>query len=146
MGKGCSGDKGAVVDANTVMDLILLPNTTKDRDGLGDGRLVDEHLREPTLECRVLLNVLAVFGEGRCANTAEFATGEEGFEEVGSIHAVALARHDEMELVDEQDYARAVLRSLVHFVEDGLDAFFVLSLVLGARHERTHVEGVKAAE
>ena len=49
-------DQGGVGDGDAVVGLVLLLEAAQDRDGVLDGRLADEHLLEPALERRVLLD------------------------------------------------------------------------------------------
>lgn len=135
-------DQSAVVDANTVVDLVLLANTTEDADGFGDGGLVDDDLGKPTLERGILFDILAVLCEGGGADTAKLATGQEGLEQVGSIHTAAFgpaACHDQVQFINEENDASALVRGLLDFVEDGFDTLLVFALVLGTSHERAHV-------
>ena len=145
----CGGDEGAIVNPDTMVDFVLLPDTTADGDGLGDGWLVHEHLSKPTLECGILLDILAVLGEGGRTDATKLPTSKERLEEVSSIHAASLrslAGHNEVKLIDEQDDAGTFLSGLLDFVQDRLDTLLILSLVLRTRHERTHVERVQTAE
>ncbi len=62
---------------------------------------------EPTLECRVLLNVLAILIEGRSADAVELSPGQCRLEHVARIHrALGLTRtHHGVQLVNEKDDA-----------------------------------------
>lgn len=86
MGQGSSLNESAVQDANTMVDLVLLADTTEDRDCVGHRRLIDDHLSEPTFEGGILLDILAIFRESRSADTTKLATSQEGFEQVGCVH------------------------------------------------------------
>ena len=46
-----------------------------------------------------------------------------------------------MRFVDEQDDVLPFFTLLLDLVEDSLDSFFVLSLVLGAGHQTSQVKG-----
>ena len=60
--------------------------------GLGDG----DGLEAP-LQRRVLLDVLAVLGEGGGADDLDLAPGEGGLEDVGGVHAaLGVARADKV--------------------------------------------------
>lgn len=50
-----------------MMDLVLLSNTTKDRDCVGNGGLVHKYLSESPFEGRVLFDILGVLSE--CSST-----------------------------------------------------------------------------
>ena len=43
-------DKGTVENSDTVMHFVLLTDAAKDGDSLGDGRFVDDNLRETALK------------------------------------------------------------------------------------------------
>lgn len=58
MGQSGGGDEGLVLDSAAVVRLVALAKAAQDRDGVGDGRLVDVDDRESALQGRVLLNVL----------------------------------------------------------------------------------------
>lgn len=75
MRKLSSCDESTIVDPDTVMDFVLLPDSTENRNSLGDRRLVDEYLGEPPLERRILLDVLPVLRKCRCTDAAELTTG-----------------------------------------------------------------------
>ena len=63
-------DEGTVENAYTVMDLVLLADTKENGNRLRNRGLIDDNLSETTLECGILLDVLAVFGQSRGANAA----------------------------------------------------------------------------
>jgi hypothetical protein len=140
----------SVQNANTMVHFVFLPDTSQNADGLGDGRLVDNDLGESTFERSVSLDVLAILGQRGGADAAQFPPCQERLEQVASVHATTLgaaAGHDEVEFVDEEDDARpAFFGALFDFVEDGLDALFVLAFVFGTGHESTHIEREEAGD
>ena len=77
----------------------MTPDAVLDR-GLGDRDGL-----EAALERAVLLDVLAVLGEGRRADDLDLAAREGGLEDVGGVHAaLRVARADEVvHLVDDED-------------------------------------------
>ena len=98
-------DDGGVGDLDVVVRLVALLQSAKDRDGVFDGGLVDEHFLEAALERGVLLDVLAVFVERGRAHAMQLAARQRGLEHVAGVHgAFGLARADHgVQLVDEQD-------------------------------------------
>ena len=48
-------------------------------------RLADEHRLEPSLERRILLDVLTVFVKGSGTNTLDFTSCQSRFEHIGSV-------------------------------------------------------------
>ena len=133
------GDDGRIGDLDLVMHLVALLQSAQDRDGVFDGRLVDQHFLEAALERGVLLDVLAVFVERRRADAVQLAARERGLEHVAGVHgAFGLAGADHgVQLVDEQDDLAFLLGEIV---EHGLEALFELAAELGARDQRAHVE------
>eukprot|EP00162_Nutomonas_longa_P014438 comp21969_c1_seq1/m.50248 comp21969_c1_seq1/g.50248 ORF comp21969_c1_seq1/g.50248 comp21969_c1_seq1/m.50248 type:complete len:357 (+) comp21969_c1_seq1:723-1793(+) len=138
----CS-DQGAVLDLDTMMGCELVLEPAQNGDGLLDTGLVDHHLLEAALECRVLFDILAVLGEGGGTNAAQLAARKHRLEQVGRIHgAIGLAgtKHG-VDLVDEENDLAV---GLLDLVKHGLEALLELAAVLCARNQRTHVERHKA--
>ena len=129
----------AIGDMHTVEDLVLLLQTTQDRNGVLDGRFAHHNGLETTGERRVLLDVLAVFVERGRADRVQVATGERRLEDVAGVHGAlgGTRAHDGVELIDEQD---DLALGLLHFLEHGLQAVLELAAVLGAGDQRAHVE------
>ena len=67
--------------------------------------LADEHLLEPALQRRVLLDPLAVLIQRGRADHAQLAAGQHRLEHVAGVHrALGRARADDrVQLVDERD-------------------------------------------
>ena len=121
-------------------DLEPLAQPAQDRDRVLHGRLVDDHRLEAPLQRRVLLDVLAVLVEGRGTDHVQLAAGEHRLEHVAGVHRAlggAGADHG-VQLVDEQQDPPL---GRVHLVEHGLQPLLELAAVLGAGHQRAHVEG-----
>ena len=133
------GDDGRVGDVDAVVDLVALLQAAQDRDRRLDRRLVDQHLLEPALERRVLLDVLAVFVERGRADAVELAPRQRGLQHVAGVdRALGLARADHrVQLVDEDDRLAGIGRDVL---EDGLQALLEFAAVLGAGEQRRHVE------
>ena len=140
--KLCGRDERTVHDAHAVVHLVLLADTTQDGNCVLHGGLLHQHLLEAAVQRGVLLDARAVFVERRGTDAAQLSAGKHGLEQVRRVHAgvAALARHDQVHLVDEQDARRAVVGHLFNVVEHGLDTLLVLALVLGPGHERAHVQ------
>ena len=51
-----------------------------------------------------------------------------------------------MKLIDEENNADALLALLLDLAQDGLDSLLVLALVLGTRHQSTHVQAEQSSE
>ena len=125
-----------------MVNLVPLPQTAEDGDGVLDGGLIDQHLLETTLERRVLLDVLPILIEGGGADASELTAAEHRLEEVTGVHAsaaaAAAARADHgVDLVDEEDDAAVGIRHLFHH---GLEPVLKLSAELCARDEEAHVQ------
>ena len=134
----------AIGDVHAVEDLVLLLETTQDRDGVLDGRLAHHHGLETTRERRILFDVLAVFVERGRADRVQVATGKRRLENVAGVHGAlgGTRAHDGVELIDEQD---DLALGLLHFLEHGLQAVLELAAVFGAGDQRAHVELDKVA-
>ena len=71
------------------MYFVALFESPQDGDGVLNRGLIDKDLLEAALQCRVLLNVLAVLIKGGCSNAAQFTAGQHRFEQVAGIHRSA---------------------------------------------------------
>src|SRR5439155_26482963 len=94
---------------------------------------------EAAFERGGLLDVLAVFVEGRRADAIQFAARQDGFEHVGGVHrAFRLAGADQgVQFVDEQDDA---LGPRGDFLQYRLEALLELAAVFAAGQERAEIE------
>ncbi|GAC1663328.1 MAG: hypothetical protein NVS9B8_02120 [Candidatus Limnocylindrales bacterium] len=137
--RGRRGDQGGVRDPDAVMDFVALAQAAQDRDRFLDRRLVDDDRLEATLECGVLLDVLAVLVEGRRADGVEFAAGEHRLEQVGCVHRSfrRAGADDRVEFVDEQDDLAVAVLDLL---EDGLQALLELAPELRPGDQRPEIE------
>ncbi len=112
--------------------LVALLQPSQDRDRVGDRRLTDVHRREPPLERRVLLDVLAVLVECRCPDTPQFAAREHRLEQIRRVDRT-LGRacpDDGVQLVDEE---HELAGRVLDLREDGLQPLLELAAVLRAR-------------
>ena len=136
------GDAGIVLDTHLVVVLVALLQSTQDADGAQLVRLVHHDGLETTLQGLVLLEVLLVFVQCRGTDGTQFAASQGRLQDVGSIHGTlaTAGTHQRVNLVDEQDDTPFGLR---HLVDDTLQAFLKLALVLGTGHQGTHVERVE---
>jgi hypothetical protein len=121
------------------MDLVTFLQTTQDGDRVLDRRLGDQYLLQPSFECRVFLDVLAILVEGRGADAMQLASGQGGLEHVACIHgSFGLAGTDHgVNLVDEEDDLSFLLRQII---EHGFETLLEFAAKLGPRDQRPHVE------
>ena len=133
-----------VGDAHAVVDLVALLQAAQDGDRLLDRRLAHHDRLEAALEGGVLLDVLAVLGEGGGADAAQLAARQRRLEQVGGVHrALGGAGADQgVQLVDEEDDLAVGVDDLL---DHRLEAVLELAAVLGAGDQRPHVEGDDAA-
>ena len=112
MDSTAAATRARVLDAHAVVHLVALLQPAQDRDGVLDGRLVDEHRLEAALEGGVLLDVLAVLVERGGADAVQLAAGQHRLEQVAGVHrALGPAGADDgVQLVDEQDDLRPATR------------------------------------
>ena len=136
-------DERGVLDADAVVDLVALLEAAEDRDRVLHAGLADEHLLEAALEGGVLLDVLAVLVEGRGADHAQLAAGEQRLEHVPRVHGAlgGTGADDGVQLVDEGDHLALGVGDLL---EDRLQPLFELTAVLGAGDHRPQVEADQA--
>ena len=133
------GDERRVLDPDAVVDLVPLLQAAQDGDRVLDAGLGDEHRLEPTLERRVLLDVLPVLVERRRADRAELASGQHRLQQVPRVHR-ALGRtgaHDRVQLIDERDDLAVAVGDLL---EHRLEALLELAAVLRPGEHRAEVE------
>ena len=138
LGEPRSDLQDLVGDDHPVVVLVALPQALEDIDRLVDRGWVDDHRLEAPLQGSVLLDVLAVFVESRCANALELAACQRRLEHVGGVDGtLGRARaHQGVQLVDEQ-HDVLVLYDLVHH---GLEPLLELPAILRAGDDRSHVE------
>ncbi len=128
-----------VGDAHSVVHLIALLETAKDPDRVLDGRLVDEHRLEPSLEGRIALDVLAELVERRRTDRAELAAREHRLQHVRGVDGAfgGAGTHERVQLVDEHDDLAVGLGDLL---QEGLHPLLELAAELGARDHPGQVE------
>ena len=122
------------------MGLVALLQAAQDGDGVLDARLADEDLLEASLEGGVLLDVLAVLVEGRRADEAQLAAGEQRLEHVARVHgalAGGAGTDHRVQLVDEGDDLAA---GVLDLLENGLQPLLELAAVLRPGDHGAEVE------
>ena len=139
VGKGGSGDQGAIVDLHAVEHLVPLLQTAQDGDGILHGRFIHLHRLEPALQCGVFFDILAVLVQRGRADAVQFAARQHGLEQVACVHsAVGLTgTHDGVQLIDEED---DLALTLLHLVQHALQALLKLAAVLCTGHQSAHVQ------
>ena len=105
MGKLRGGHQCRVEDANAMVHLVALLQTTQDGDGVLHTGLVDDDRLETALQRSVLFDVFAIFIERRRADGTQFPASELRLEQVGGIDGTfrGAGADDGVQLVDEQD-------------------------------------------
>ena len=123
---------------------VPLFQPAQDGDGVLHRGFVHHHRLEPPLQGGVLLDVLAVFVQGGGADAVQLAAGQHGLEQVAGIHgAVGLAgAHDGVQLIDKED---DLAFALLDLIQHALEPFLKLAAVLGAGHQRAHVQAEDGA-
>ena len=137
--EGGSGHQRVVGDPHAVMHLVLLLEPPENRDRVGHARLAHQYRLEATLERGVLLDVLAIFIEGRRPDHMQLAPRKRRLEHIGGVHRPfrRAGAHDRMQLIDERDVLALALGELLHH---GLEPLFELASILGAGKQQTDVE------
>ncbi len=125
------------------MDFISVAQAAEDGDRVFHAGLADLNRLEPSLQCGVLLDVLAVFVQRGRADGVQLATRQHRLEHVGGIHrSFGSARaHDGVKLVDEEN---DLTRRGLNFLQHRLEALLELTTELGAGDQRAQVEGDNA--
>ena len=128
-----------VLDTNLVVVFVALLQSTQNRNGVLDRRLIDHNLLKTTLQGLILFEIFLKFVERRRTNRAQLATCQSGFQDVGSVHrAIALTRTDQrVNLVNEEQ--NLTVRG-DHLLHHSLQSLLELALVLRTRNQRTHIE------
>ena len=132
-------DQRGVLEFHAVVNLVPVPQSSQDTDRIFNSRLSYDHRLEPTLECGVLFDVLAILIQRGRTNGVQFAARQHRFQHVRGVHRAlgGPGPNDGVELVDEQyDLALGVCDLLEH----RLQAFLELAAILRARYQRSHVE------
>lgn len=99
---------------------------------------------EAAFESGIFFDVFAVFIEGGCADTVEFAAGEHRFKHVAGVDGAFgfTSTDDGVKFVDEEDNSAI---AVFDFFEDGFETFFKFAAVFGAGEEGAHVEAEDGA-
>ncbi len=141
IGKGCRCDESSVGDGHAVVRLVAVAQTLEDLDGVLHRRLADLHRLEATLECCVLLDVLAVLVERGGTDGLQLAAGQLRLEDARRVDCAlcGTGTDERVQLVDEQDDVAAG----VDLLEDLLEAFLEVAAVTAACDQRTEVERVE---
>ena len=139
MGQGGGGHQSRVLELHPVMNLVALPQTAQDADGVFDRRFGNQDRLEPSLEGRVLLDVLPVLVEGGGADGVQLAAREHGLEQIRGVDgALRRAGPDHrVQLVDEEDDPAVGVGDLL---QHRLEPFLELAPVLRARHQRAEIQ------
>ena len=140
VGQDRRGDQRGVLDAHAVVHLVALLEAAQDADRVLDRGLGDVHLLEAALECRVLLDPLAVLVERRRADHPQLAAREHRLDHVAGVERTLrrAGADDRVQLVDERDDLAGRVGDLL---ENGLQPLLELTAVLGAGQHRADVEG-----
>ena len=118
--------------------LIIMGDAPDDLHAVLNGGLIHRHRLEAALQGGVLLDVLAVLGEGGGADDLDLPPGQGGLEDVGGVHAALRVpgAYDVMHLVNDQDD----VTQLADLFNEALHAAFKLAPELGARHQGGQVQ------
>ena len=113
------GDERSVLNLDAVVDLIAFLQTTQDRDGVLNGRLVDHDRLETAFQRGVLLDIFAVLIKRSRTNAVQLAAGQHRLEQVAGIHrAISLAGTDDgVQLINKED---DLALGLLDLVQDAL--------------------------
>src|SRR5207237_9361311 len=101
---GC--DNRAIFDANPVMHFVSLFQSTQDSNRVFDRRLAHEHWLKSALKRRIFFDVLLIFVQGGCADTAQLAASKRRLQHVRSVNRAfgSASANDSVQLVNEKNY------------------------------------------
>ena len=122
-----------------MVQFVFFLQPAQDGDRVLNRGFADKNRLKPALKCRVLLDMLLIFIQRRCANAMQLSTRQSGLDKVGGIHrAFALARANQrVHFVNEQDN---IALGLLDFVEHAFQPLFKLATIFCASDQRTHIE------
>ena len=86
VGQPDCGFQRFVRQINLVMFLVFRAKPFQNQDGLLNRRRLNLDRLEPAFERRILLNVFAILGQRRGANTLHLASAQRRLDDVGSVH------------------------------------------------------------
>ena len=127
-------------DGDMVEGLIIGGDALENLHRVVDGGLLHDDGLEAALQGGILLNVLAVLGEGGGADHLDLPPAQGGLEDIGGVHgALRVPRaHNGVDLVDDKDD----ITQLFHLVDEALHAALKLAAELGAGHQGGEVQQV----
>ena len=135
---GRSNDR-RVRNRDAMMNFVLFFKASKNRNGILDTWLIDQHLLETPLKSRILFDVLTVFVKCRGTNTMELSSRQSRLQHIASIHrAIGLTRTDHgMELIDKKN---DLPFKLGHLGQQCFHALFKFTTKLGACNQGRHIK------
>ena len=137
--EGGRGFKGLIGDAQAVMLLVALTQSSQDFDGFFDRRFTNIDGLETSFQGGIPLNVLAVLIQCGGSNALQLTSGESRFEDVGGINGT-FCRTSTNQCVHFVDHKDHVARSF-DLLHDFFEAFLKFAPVFGAGHQKTDVKG-----
>ena len=124
-------DDGGIGNFDSVVKLVAFFEATQNRDRVRDGRLFNQNLLEPPLQCGIFLQVLTILIESRRPNAVQVAASQCWFEHVARVHRTLsfAGTNHRMQLVDKENDPAFLLRQVI---EHGFEPFFEFAAKLGA--------------
>ncbi len=117
---------------------IIAFNTEDDLCGFLHRWFINSDRLETTLQCRIFLNILAVFCKSCCANHLNFSAGKGRLQNIGSIHTALCitCTHQIMNFINEQDN----ISLLPNFINQAFNTALKLSAKLRACNQRCQIQ------
>ncbi len=118
--------------------LVFVADIVQDFKRFLSGSGLYQNLLEATLKSAILLDILTILVECRCANALNFTACQCRLEHIGGVQRPTgtTGAHDGMDFVNKQYYIRVVLQ----LVEHRLHTLLELATVFCAGHQRRQVE------
>ena len=122
-----------------MVDLITLLETTQNGDGVLYRGLIHQYLLEPSLQCCILLHVLAILIQGGGTHTVKFTARQRWFQHISSIHgAFSLASsHHGMDLVNKENHLTLLFAEII---EHPLETLLKLTAEFCPGNQCAHIE------
>ena len=141
VGEVGGGDERLVGDRDPVVRLVPVAQAAQDLDRVRHGRLFDLDRLEATLECSILLEVLAVLVERGGADGLQLTAGEHRLQDRRRVDRpfCRTGADERVDLVDEEDDVAAG----ADLLQDLLQPLLEVAAVAGAGDECAEVEGVE---
>ena len=119
--------------------LVSLLQSTKNRNGILNRRLIYHNRLETPCKCSILLNILTVLIQSCSTDTVKLTSCQHRLQHVSCIHGTICltCTNDQMKLIDEQNNLSF---ALLHLFQYRFQTFLKLTTILGTGNQCTHIQ------